>query len=157
MIPMFLYFNQNYYALSISLYSNLSYLQKHIQRIHEEKRYQCKRCEETFSTTKELSSHKAAKHRDCQHCGQFFEGPYWKTALDGHIRAIHLGERKNICDTCGKAFYSKSDMRRHIGKKTSSYFDLFIITRHKVIPCIYENHLKMKILLAIRKIISVRK
>ena len=36
--------------ISLSLYSNLSYLQKHIQRIHEEKRYQCKRCEETFST-----------------------------------------------------------------------------------------------------------
>ena len=135
---------QNNYALS--LYSNLSYLQKHILRIHEEKRYQCKRCEETFSTTKELTSHKAAKHRDCQHCGQLFEGPYWKTALDGHIRAIHLGERKNICDTCGKAFYSKSDMRRHIGKKNPSpYFDLFIITRHKVLPYIYENHLKMKI------------
>ena len=60
--------------------------------------------------------HKNAKHMSCEHCGKSFEGPYGKTSLDLHIQGVHLGQKKNVCDTCGKAFFQIGDMRRHIGK-----------------------------------------
>ena len=34
--------------------------------------------------------------------------------LKAHIQGVHEGQRNNICGICGKSFYGKYDMKRHI-------------------------------------------
>ena len=46
----------------------------------------------------------------CQECGLVFDRA---SQLEYHHRSIHLGEKSHICQTCGKGFFRKSDLRTH--------------------------------------------
>ena len=51
---------------------------------------------------------------DCEECGKLFKGPNAAQTLRKHINYVHKGIRNRICDTCGKAFQSSLDMKRHV-------------------------------------------
>lgn len=57
---------------------------------------------------------KAKKHR-CPECVNRFTT---KDVLNVHIRSVHRRERNHICGKCGYAFFAKSELKRHLRRKT---------------------------------------
>ncbi|XP_032674295.1 uncharacterized protein LOC116845577 isoform X2 [Odontomachus brunneus] len=47
----------------------------------------------------------------CSECGLTFDRA---SQLGYHHRSIHLGERSQICQICGKGFFRKADLRTHL-------------------------------------------
>ena len=97
-----------------SFKSNSSLCQ-HIKTVHgEEKPFICNVCNENFPRQDELKIHNENNHhgRDhiCKLCGKSFPG---FRSLRHHIRAIHDGERKYECNSCGKLF-TKSSLKKPI-------------------------------------------
>jgi len=61
-----------------------------------------------------LKIHNTKNHRDCKYCGKVFEGNGRRSTLKTHMEAVHEGLKRYTCETCGKSFYSKHDMLRHV-------------------------------------------
>ena len=79
---------------------------------HKHKSFECKECEETFSTFHYYNMHKMKVHKgknvECPYCGKMF----YKRSLKEHIRNIHeTGEFP--CDQCDKIFPSKNYLTSH--------------------------------------------
>ena len=75
----------------------------------------CNMCNESFSSSKELRSHKQKLHKDkkfnCESCGKSFS-----TAgnMKIHIIAVHNGQKDHKCDSCGKLFPRVDSLKKHI-------------------------------------------
>ena len=73
-------------------------------------------CGRAFSQKGDMKKHyetvhlKQPKLKTCEICGKTFSA----VSLPRHIRQVHEGRGDHICETCGKAFFAKSDLRRHI-------------------------------------------
>merc|ERR1712020_605955 len=91
-------------------------LENHKKKFHEgPKKFQCQRCDEKFCNKIEWYMHNRNNHSDCKYCGKVFQ----KTTigmriLKTHIKYVHEGIKNHTCDTCGKSFFSKWDMKRHV-------------------------------------------
>jgi hypothetical protein len=61
--------------------------------------------------TFKLFSNKPVPHgmAKCRHCNKLFK----KTSLARHM-ITHTGQKPHKCEQCGKAFYQKSDLSRHL-------------------------------------------
>ena len=46
----------------------------------------------------------------CEKCGKTFSA----VTLARHIRQVHEGRGDHVCETCGKPFFARSDLKRHI-------------------------------------------
>ncbi|KAG5319780.1 ZN358 protein, partial [Acromyrmex heyeri] len=55
--------------------------------------------------------HKMLKTFKCLQCNSTFDRA---SQLDYHHRSLHLGERSQICQICGKGFFRKADLRTHL-------------------------------------------
>lgn len=55
--------------------------------------------------------HNMLKTFKCPQCELIFDRA---SQLDYHYRSIHLGERSQICEICGKGFFRKADLRTHM-------------------------------------------
>lgn len=53
----------------------------------------------------------ATKPFKCQQCDLTFDRC---SQLDYHRRSVHLGEKSQICQICGKGFFRKTDLRTHL-------------------------------------------
>lgn len=47
----------------------------------------------------------------CRQCDLTFDRP---SQYDYHHRSIHLGEKSQLCEICGKSFFRKTDLRTHL-------------------------------------------
>ena len=47
----------------------------------------------------------------CLNCDSIFDRP---SQLNYHMRSIHLGEKTQVCQICGKGFFRKNDLRTHL-------------------------------------------
>ena len=97
----------------------------HMNSIHEGVRYNCEKCDKSFTDS---------------------------SSMKAHVRNVHEGRRKNKCELCNKAFSCLSNLKYHInsahegfkkGHKceicqksycTSYYLDAHIKSVHKVLP-----------------------
>ena len=90
-------------------------LQDHKKTQHDgPKEFPCQRCDDKFCTLRQLKIHNAKNHRDCKYCGKVFKGNGRRSTLKTHMEAVHEGLKRYTCETCGKSFYSKADMSRHV-------------------------------------------
>ena len=100
-------------------------LRRHIQQVHKgQKNYCCSICGKPFYGFTDMKRHEK-RHDDpnypkkrgkparigttCELCGKVSV-----KNLSRHIRQVHEGEAENVCETCGKSFFGKGDMKRHI-------------------------------------------
>ena len=93
-------------------YATKNKLEIHISRHSNERNFICEKCSNTFKNHADLLSHDLSSHGElipCNECGKPFTAPF----LRRHIAKIHVGIKNNICNTCGKAFYSKQRLYKH--------------------------------------------
>ena len=69
---------------------------KNLQRLKDHRRY-CRKS-------------KQKEFKKCEICNK----TYNSLSLKSHIKAVHKKEKENICETCGKPFFSKSGLRMHM-------------------------------------------
>ena len=84
------------------------------ENVHESNSYECKICNEDFSSSQGLKNHEKEVHVGkkhlCDKCNKIF---LQKFNLERHIRNVHDGI-KRACAICNKAFSSKESLERHI-------------------------------------------
>lgn len=91
------------------------YIRIHMLTHNDERTYSCKQCPKKFKVLGGLHSHiqwahKRVKNHKCEFCNTLFIS---SSARCAHIRKIHLREKKHVCK-CGKGFFSKSELERHM-------------------------------------------
>ncbi|KAL0126852.1 hypothetical protein PUN28_005307 [Cardiocondyla obscurior] len=57
----------------------------------------------------------------CHQCDSIFDRA---SQLDYHRRSLHLGERSQICQICGKGFFRKADLRTHLNIHLGTNFHI---------------------------------
>ena len=77
----------------------------------------CDLCGKPFGNLQKLKDHrrycrkeKQRVYKKCEICNK----TYTSLSLKSHIKAVHKKEKENICETCGKPFFSKSGLRMHM-------------------------------------------
>ena len=131
-------------------------LNTHMKSSHPEmkdkfKKYQCDKCERTYSEYYSLKDHKKRKHGNCvsvlcNSCGKEFNNKY---LLDSHMRRAH--NKKQECTECGKSFSYKQELTIHIKMAHLGVFDIQCptcgkgFTNKKLMEChVKEKHEKIK-------------
>lgn len=64
----------------------------------------------------------------CPQCDSIFDRA---SQLDYHHRSLHLGERSQICQICGKGFFRKADLRTHLNIHLGTNFHICEICGRK--------------------------
>lgn len=78
--------------------------------------YRCTQCSTTLSTRAHLTNHRRLAHQggnsyfNCEQCGKKFTR---KIYLNAHTKAVHVTERKFICDICNKAYKCARSLSKH--------------------------------------------
>lgn len=89
-------------------------------RVHsKEVLWSCEKCPESqgyFNSQFRPKIHEKAWHapvraHKCSKCEDVFDRA---SQLDYHRRSVHLGEKSQICQICGKGFFRKTDLRTHM-------------------------------------------
>jgi len=85
---------------------------KSSESVEEHQKIQCRKCRETFPSTRNLKEHIKNSHPkliDCRHCEQTFSS---NVDLENHAEE-HKLEKHFKCDICGKKFYLEWRMTKH--------------------------------------------
>lgn len=72
--------------------------------------------------------HNMLKTFKCLQCDSTFDRA---SQLDYHHRSLHLGERSQICQICGKGFFRKADLRTHLNIHLGTNFHICEICGRK--------------------------
>ncbi|XP_064111128.1 uncharacterized protein LOC135218610 isoform X3 [Macrobrachium nipponense] len=76
--------------------------------------YKCKICEKAYNSKvvyeDHIRSHKTEKNFECKYCGITFK-TYKHVAC--HIRAVHLNDKRFICDLCGSRHMTGTNLKKH--------------------------------------------
>ncbi|CRK95899.1 CLUMA_CG009345, isoform A [Clunio marinus] len=125
-------------------------LRRHILNIHEKpKHLACSSCRKTFRTEEGLKTHMSRPCRlECDICGKIISRKELKT----HFDMVHFNIKPYPCDVCGKKFYNKTLLAKHVNTHKdfrtkdfhcqiceSSYFSKDTLQTH-----ILSNHEKQK-------------
>ena len=103
-------------------YVTKTVLRKHIEDVHEKKRYKCDQCEKDFASRGALHEHKLTKHegkkikrkrnkKQCPHCNKYFNtGGHFNNHL-----LTHQSLKPFLCPFCS-SFATKQlgDLKQHI-------------------------------------------
>jgi hypothetical protein len=81
--------------------------------------YPCTFCPKKFKWITSLKSHLARHTNDGYHCAHCGKGFYLKKDLDRHV-LIHTGERPFACCICGKRYQRNFQLKMHIYRDHSS-------------------------------------
>ncbi|TGZ32217.1 Uncharacterized protein DBV15_05542 [Temnothorax longispinosus] len=76
----------------------------------------------------EAISYNMLKTFKCLQCDSTFDRA---SQLDYHRRSLHLGERSQICQICGKGFFRKADLRTHLNIHLGTNFHICEICGRK--------------------------
>ena len=90
-------------------------LTRHIQTVHEKRRYVCVLCGDTFSQKFYMVKHKSIKHGGitikCELCNESYST---KSSLREHQRIKHENDPRYTCAECGKTFMIKTTYISHL-------------------------------------------
>ena len=132
------------------MYTTQASLNLHMGRVHSDKEPEkCSKCDYQTRVPHELKGHYKRRHTEetketCQYCGDVFKGLkkhqqrtgcggtradrkklpcnhcgkefYKKANLDKHVKDIHSGVKDRVCPHCPYATYSSFNLRLHISK-----------------------------------------
>ena len=85
-----------------------------IKNVHENVRYNCDKCEKSFSRKFDLSDHVRVVHENIRHnCDKCEKSFTRKTNLNEHIQAVHENVRYS-CDGCEDSFSQKKNLNEHL-------------------------------------------
>ena len=102
-----------HYAECESRFKQKRDLKRHIESIHEEKRYQCDQCDYKATCQTNLHTHQESIHNGkrylCENCGYKATHP---SSLLRHIKLYHKG-RKYSCGDCVFGATRMIDLKRH--------------------------------------------
>jgi len=93
-------------------------LEIHRRRIHTSRN--CSLCNIKFSSRKEFLIHDHHVHKNvpepCYVCGKHIK----RASMSQHLKLVHHGEehRKHLCNICGNAYKTRTDLTRHYTKHT---------------------------------------
>ena len=77
-------------------------------------RYRCNECHKAFNQRTlyedHCRTHREARCFSCKYCGAAFK-TYKNVAC--HVRAVHLGDKRFICDVCGAQHMTGANLRAH--------------------------------------------
>ena len=77
----------------------------------------CDLCGKEYENNQKLRDHRRycrkSKQKEFKRC-EFCNKTYSSLSLKSHIKAVHKKIKDHICETCGKPFFSKSDLRIHM-------------------------------------------
>ncbi|QQP41745.1 Uncharacterized protein FKW44_016206, partial [Caligus rogercresseyi] len=78
--------------------------------------YQCSICLKEFTSASSLlthqEEHRSEKRHRCTQCSMAFRSP---SGLKRHGNRVHGNEKQGYkCETCGKGFYERHDLLRHL-------------------------------------------
>ena len=93
-------------------------METHFKSVHEgKKQYMCSNCGSKFATKRYMLSHISHVHdknkkskRICSFCGK----SYSNINFNRHIASVHEQKKLHMCSDCGRRFYGKRDLQRHI-------------------------------------------
>ncbi|CAD6996787.1 unnamed protein product [Ceratitis capitata] len=103
-------------------FKRISCYRTHMERKHDQfiavPKFICSECSFSCNTQLQLNQH-AVKHLPltkrrvvpCPHCEQKFPT---KSYVAQHIKYVHMNERSFICEECGEAVRSKSQLKEHM-------------------------------------------
>ena len=101
---------------------------EHQSQIHSD--IICVLCDMAFESSECLNSHNLENHDassgdPCHICGKHVK----RSSMANHIRMIHHSDemRKHLCNICGNAYKTKTDLDRHYTKHTGSYKFIFTL------------------------------
>ena len=89
---------------------------KSIHKSIIEGRKKCEFCDETFSnrSTKDLKNHVISIHEEkkfnCDDCNQSFS---YRRSLINHVLQVHKNMKKIQCANCTKCFFNISNLKKH--------------------------------------------
>ena len=88
---------------------------------NKERTKPCEVCGKTFTQVTSLKEHIKIIHEgfrlQCPKCEKGFQN---KTNLSTHLRTVHEGKKDHICDICGIALGTKSDLKVHLTRVHST-------------------------------------
>ena len=90
----------------------------------------CDSCDVSFNSADSLYSHNLEHHETggdpCHICGKHVK----RSSMANHVKMVHQGEnmRKHLCNICGNAYKTKTDLDRHYTKHTGENFLNFSYT-----------------------------
>ncbi|XP_074097434.1 uncharacterized protein LOC141526352 [Cotesia typhae] len=101
-----------------NFYKNEHEYLNHMQ-LHWGEVWKCFQCDDKctlFKSQVELKEHEGLYHGSdkpfrCSKCKLVFDRV---SQLDYHVRSIHLGEKSQVCQLCGKGFFRKADLKTHL-------------------------------------------
>jgi DNA-directed RNA polymerase subunit RPC12/RpoP/ribosomal protein L37AE/L43A len=88
-------------------------LEKHVERFHVAKNYPCIKCQQVFTSRKDLLAHRKDTHGpefECPHCSKMF---HTKAALSKHQVTHNMVRPTFPCPLCDKTFLSQPSMLTH--------------------------------------------
>ena len=96
-------------------------LEKHIENNHKGRQFMCSFCPSTFSSEDGRSIHERRIHTEkniqCQQCDKKFS----KTCfLNAHIRSAHIRKKDKQCPFCEKEFYDTNTFKCHVNRHTDN-------------------------------------
>ena len=99
----------------------------------------CVPCDIIFDCADSFQSHNLEHHDvngdPCHICGKHVK----RSSMANHVKMVHHSEemRKHLCNICGNAYKTKTDLDRHYTKHTGKFFKWSVI----LIPAYYTNAL----------------
>ena len=106
-------------------FSKNSSLNRHIESIHEERRYKCEKCEKTFKNKGNLRQHISSIHEGKVYQCEKCEKHFKKRSnLKRHVSSFHKGFKVK-CPECGQDFADNSGLLRHKKRKHEKGFRVY--------------------------------
>ena len=96
-------------------------LKKHIEAHHQGHQFMCSFCPSTFFNDEVRSMHETRLHSEktisCEHCDKKFAKTY---LLNAHVREVHIKKKDKQCPFCQEEFYDLTTFQCHVNRHTNN-------------------------------------
>jgi len=117
-------------------------LKAHIRYAHVDKKrlsFQCQICKKSFGVKSRLNRHMNShlgKKENCSICNKELSAQH----MSEHMKQVHEKEKRHCCPECGKGFFAKRDVEKHL--KTHDGYKSVCNKCGKSVSSI-ENHMRI--------------
>jgi len=96
-------------------------LQKHIETNHQGRQFMCSFCPSSFCSDQMRSLHESRLHSEktisCDQCDKKFSKEY---LLNAHVRNVHIKKKDKQCPFCKEEFYDVTTFKCHVNRHTDN-------------------------------------